>query len=174
MSQLSVLRAENSSLLSSSSSSSSAVIYSAPITARPCPLCPSVTTRTSLHSLGKMLLSSYKIASNGNNVKVRVNCVRRNVFGSKDLWTFRPTSIGRNVYGANRPWNEMSIHWAKRPWGELSVGRKVLIPFFVRPSDSICVLTPDEFSTSTLIWLWPKLPTKLDGLPHPFVYCFSC
>jgi len=32
------------------------------------------------------------------------------------LWTFRPTSMERNVYGA------------KRPWGELSGGRKVLTP----------------------------------------------
>ena len=34
------------------------------------------------------------------------------------------SSVGRNAYGTNRPWGEMSVHGAKRPWGELSVGPK--------------------------------------------------
>jgi len=64
-------------------------------------------------SLGGTLLSPLptKIASNGNDAKVRV---RRNVFGAKGLWTFRPTSMGRKHLWANRLCGEMSIHGAKR------------------------------------------------------------
>jgi len=54
------------------------------------------------------------------------------VHGAKGLWANLPwgetSNVERDIYGMNRPWDEMSIHGAKRPWDELSMGRKVLTP----------------------------------------------
>jgi len=63
-------------------------------------------------------------ASNGNKAKVRV---RRNLFGAKGLWTFRPTPMGRNVYGRIvYGANHLYGRFAPCPWGEMSsAGRNV-------------------------------------------------
>jgi len=44
-------------------------------------------------------------------------------------------------------------------------------PSFLRPSDSLRVLTPDEINPTALTLLWQKRATKLEGVPRPFIYC---